>query len=660
MAFLIQVNEGVQSVVLPLCKAVILIGRDEDSNLYLDDSGISKNHASIIFTNNSYTLRDNGSSCGSLVNGIRVREHKLEHDDLIQFGPYLFKVDLINPIPVTTAVNENDVSLERAGHSYTRRVQLAEIEGLENKGSLQVVMSDPPKALPPPLPAAGFLASLGVQERQNLSLRGTYRYARSGEILIQEGLNPGRLFLVISGKWVARKESTKTVLGSILPGDWVGEVSIFDPQGAMCSVVAAEPSEYWEITRDAFENFINEFRSTGTAILIALAATLGQRIRQSTEGLDQGSSRVARRSGLAPLFAAVSLIAILGVAALFLKGDADRQRYQAEKQQLEQARAGIEEEVKHRVEALEASLEAAKAELRQALAEKQEVAEKLVVATHSPKVAVQPEASADSVKTAPVEPAPQAPAVTTESVSEKTEVAAEEAPPTGYPSKVVVTRKTPVNLTVDGKVSGRVILPVGRELQVVGVEESEVIVEFGNSQQKIPKKNTNFAEALVAEAEAETAKKNAGSHEKSAQPEAKLPPPPVKPVESAKSRKESDSQTPEVTIKDLSSIVQGVKLLETIEEMRGLKKASNSEISRFMRSLESRWRRASAESAQLLSTREASEETMAVLKKIIEAAEMVDPSRLEMFEAKLREIDQDLLKLKTEEKIQNLTESPRE
>ena len=93
MAFLIQVNEGVKTVILPLGKAVILIGRDVDSNLYLDDSGISKNHASIVFSNETYTLKDNGSSSGSIVNGVRVTEHKLSHDDIIQFGPYTFKGD---------------------------------------------------------------------------------------------------------------------------------------------------------------------------------------------------------------------------------------------------------------------------------------------------------------------------------------------------------------------------------------------------------------------------------------------------------------------------------------------------------------------------------------------------------------------------------------
>ena len=149
-------------MVLPLGKAVILIGRDVDSNLYLDDSGISKNHASIVFSNEAYTLKDNGSSSGSIVNGARVTERKLSHDDIIQFGPYTFKVDLKNPIPVTTSTTENDVALERSGHSYTRKVELEEIAGRESIGTLHVVMTDSPKTLPLPLPPTGFLANLSL------------------------------------------------------------------------------------------------------------------------------------------------------------------------------------------------------------------------------------------------------------------------------------------------------------------------------------------------------------------------------------------------------------------------------------------------------------------------------------------------------------------
>lgn len=654
MAFLIQVNEGVQSVVLPLCKAVILIGRDEDSNLYLDDSGISKNHASIVFSNNSYILKDNGSSSGSFVNGDRVRERNLAHNDQIQFGPYLFKVDLLNPVPVTTAVNENEVVLERSGYSYTRRVQLPEIVGLEKNGSLQVVMSDPPKAQMPPLPASAFLTTVSLENRQNLSLKGTYRYARSGEVLIKEGLNPGRLFLLISGKWVAQKGSTKTVLGTIQPGEWVGEVSIFDPQGAMCSVVAAESSEYWEITRDAFEAFINESRSTGTAILVALAATLGHRIRKSAESLDQLSSRAGRRSRLAAVFAVVAVIAVLGAAALFLKGDIEKQRFQAEKQQLEQTRAGIEEDSLQRAVALEVSLQESKEELRQSLEKNQQLAQELEGAKNS-LLKFRKNGRASNVdKDAQVEtvPPPQAKAAEVAAI----EAPAEEMELSGHPSKVIVTRKTILNLTIDGKVSGKMVLPAGRELTVVGVEGSDLIVEFGDSHQKISKNNTNFAEALLAEAEA--AKKNAEDHEKMMQSAPDAPQQGDKSEETAKTTHVSDSKSTEVTVDELGSIIEWVKLLDTIQTLRGMKESSNMEISRFMRSLESRWKRASSEAAKFLSTRKTTEEVESLLKNIIEASEMCDPSRVEMFDAKLKEIDKIYLKLKTDQKIQNLTVTP--
>jgi hypothetical protein len=49
-----------------------------------------------------------------------------------------------------------------------------------------------------------------------------------------------------------------------------------------------------------------------------------------------------------------------------------------------------------------------------------------------------------------------------------------------------------------------------------------------------------------------------------------------------------------------------------------------------------------------------------LLKKFIEAAEMLDPNRVQRFQTKLLEIDKDWLELKTQEKIQSITESQHE
>jgi len=648
-------------VVLPLGKAVILIGRDTDSNLYLDDSGISKNHASIVFSNETYTLKDNGSASGSIVNGARVREHKLAHDDIIQFGPYSFKVDLKNPFPITTAVEENDVQLQRSGHSYTRRVQLAEIAGLEKSGSLHVVMTDTPKTLPLPLPPTGFLSNLSVQERQNLSMRGTYRYARTGEVLIKEGQDAGRLLLVISGKWEARKEESQTVLGQIQPGEWVGEVNIFDPAGAVCSVVAVQPSEYWEITREAFEKFINDSRGTGSAILIALAATLGRRIRQSTEGLQQAiNSRPEplppKRSIFTPIFGVVAVVAVLAAFAFFFTGTADKNRLEAEKKQIVQSRAETLEEANNRVDALQASLSATQTQLQQALAEKQSLVINLQSVTTQLRNAKQSAAQAAVKTAAPASSAePEAAAVTD---SAHDEILAKAAKLSGFPSKVVMTQKTNVQLIVDGKVSGNAVLPEGRELPVVGAEGDDVIVVFGNARQRIPKANTNFAEALVAEAEA--SKTKPVPVEKIAKVEPKPSPTPIKMPEASKSLGASEKKPQNSSMKSLEALVDDVKLLDTIDQLNNLRSASHSELSRYIRSLDLKWKRASEDSVKLLSDGSLKPEYSNLLKKIIEAAEILDPNRVKMFQGKLQEIDKDWLELKTQEKIQSITESQHE
>lgn len=655
MAFLIQVNEGVKSVILPLGKAVILIGRDVDSNLYLDDSGISKNHASIVFSNETYTLKDNGSSSGSIVNGVRVTEHNLSHDDIIQFGSYTFKVDLKNPIPVTTSTTEDDVALQRSGHSYTRKVELEEIAGRESTGTLHVVMTDTPKTLPLPLPPTGFLANLSLQSRQDLSLRGIYRYARDGEVLIHEGQNPGRLFLLISGKWEARKLATQTVLGQIQPGDWVGEVNIFDPSGAMCSVIAVEPSEYWEITREAFEKFINESRSTGSAILIALAATLGRRIRQSSEGMEQAIAArpeppPARRSRFTPVFAAIAVLAILAAAAFFLMGNVDKSRLQAEKEQIVHERAETLEEARHQLDALQDTMAKTNQELQNAKSENEKLTKRVTAIQQMLDRLNEVKSSIASVA-APVATkiAPSATEIAHNEILAKAENLS------GHPSQVIITKKTNVSLLVDGQVSGSAVLPEGLELPVFGVEGEFVIVEFGNAHQKIPKDHTNFVEALVAESEAA---KNRPALDPSKAPRVHSESKPVAMPKGGASKLHSDSgkKSEELSFEKLTSVLDDVKLLPTIEEFGGMKNASASDFGRFVRTLEPRWKRAAKESASLLSLSGGQEEYREILKKIIEASEILDPARGQMFEAKLQEIDAAWLKLKTEEKIQNLTE----
>jgi pSer/pThr/pTyr-binding forkhead associated (FHA) protein len=71
-------------------KAVFKIGRDANSDIFLDDITISRKHAQVEKTDNNYKIIDLGSLNGVYVNGKLVEEKILENGDKIQIGKYVF------------------------------------------------------------------------------------------------------------------------------------------------------------------------------------------------------------------------------------------------------------------------------------------------------------------------------------------------------------------------------------------------------------------------------------------------------------------------------------------------------------------------------------------------------------------------------------------
>jgi len=63
-----------------------VIGRSVDSNIRLDDSEVSRHHASLSFDGLHFVLRDLGSANGCRVNGHPVRERVLEDGDTLALG----------------------------------------------------------------------------------------------------------------------------------------------------------------------------------------------------------------------------------------------------------------------------------------------------------------------------------------------------------------------------------------------------------------------------------------------------------------------------------------------------------------------------------------------------------------------------------------------
>lgn len=141
----------------------------------------------------------------------------------------------------------------------------------------------------PQLPPVGLIANLSKEDRITLSSFGSFHEAKPEAVLIEQGKPHGKLFFITDGLFHARRSDgdTDILLGTMGAGEWVGEVDLFDPSNAICSVVTVKPSQYWVIPRADLEKFIQDCPAAGSTLLMGLAGTLGRRIRNLTQTMSE-------------------------------------------------------------------------------------------------------------------------------------------------------------------------------------------------------------------------------------------------------------------------------------------------------------------------------------------------------------------------------------
>jgi CRP/FNR family transcriptional regulator, cyclic AMP receptor protein len=152
----------------------------------------------------------------------------------------------------------------------------------------------------PYLPAVGPVATLSEEERGILSSYGDFHLADQREVLIAQGNSQGRLLFILSGLLhaVRRDGDREVLLGAIRSGEWVGEVDLFDPVSAMCSVIVVERVQYWAISRPNLEEFINNYPQAGMQLVISLASVLSKRLRSVTRRLMEEAELAVVRASL--------------------------------------------------------------------------------------------------------------------------------------------------------------------------------------------------------------------------------------------------------------------------------------------------------------------------------------------------------------------------
>jgi len=72
----------------------LIIGRDQECHLKLDDANVSKRHAVIYTLGNDDILEDLGSTNGTMLNGEIIKRHILQDHDVVELGAY--RLEYIN------------------------------------------------------------------------------------------------------------------------------------------------------------------------------------------------------------------------------------------------------------------------------------------------------------------------------------------------------------------------------------------------------------------------------------------------------------------------------------------------------------------------------------------------------------------------------------
>jgi len=87
-ALVIRAGGGRVGESFPLDGDRMTIGRRPDSDIFLDDVTVSRDHALLVRRGGDLYLDDLGSLNGSYVNRRRIESHRLEDGDELQIGKY--------------------------------------------------------------------------------------------------------------------------------------------------------------------------------------------------------------------------------------------------------------------------------------------------------------------------------------------------------------------------------------------------------------------------------------------------------------------------------------------------------------------------------------------------------------------------------------------
>jgi CRP-like cAMP-binding protein len=108
------------------------------------------------------------------------------------------------------------------------------------------------------------------------------RVYEKNEVVFEEGDAGHGVFIVVSGKLRAEtnRQSLKTAVMEIGPGESVGELALFDEGPRSATVVAVERTETVALFQAEFSSLLTKNKNIGVKVMFEIARTISRRARQ--------------------------------------------------------------------------------------------------------------------------------------------------------------------------------------------------------------------------------------------------------------------------------------------------------------------------------------------------------------------------------------------
>ncbi len=139
------------------------------------------------------------------------------------------------------------------------------------------------------LPPLGILSHVTPGSRAALTDGGQFLSYAKGEAILEQGQPTEHLCILVSGELAVTLRSPEQLvpLGYIHEGEPVGEMGFLEGVEASAFVAAVVPSKVWQISREAFGEFLSNSPAAGNELLMEIVKLLSQRARKGHERLTQ-------------------------------------------------------------------------------------------------------------------------------------------------------------------------------------------------------------------------------------------------------------------------------------------------------------------------------------------------------------------------------------